>query len=440
MADRVPFVPTSGEGELVMELKTLKKCTDWFRVREMKDIVDPSGQIARKEIIVSLDQYPYDFGFGPNPREPDPSSRVSKRVGETLKENWQNFHLLNRGVVVVAKKIEYDNKSQRLRLTLDETEDENNTYGILDGGNTTKRINIWREGLSDQEAEERLPETFVNVQVLIPALNGAEEIPPGIVDLLNDVKDARNTSVQVKTKSLADARRHFDALKTALEKEQYYNKISWHEGQVGPIDALQIVILLMIYYPSFCKAMDREPSNAYGHKESCLDAFLGYSESEPEELEKWIWLLPRMLQLFDRLQLTFPEYYEGKFGKINEVKIYDEKKTERSKKYRKTPEHTLFFGEEMKYSYPQGWIYPLYASFRFLAAPDGSGTISWREDPVAFWDKHGREITSSYVPHIVTAGYDAKKIATNLLCYQAVRQKVTDLFKNELLRKAGISI
>jgi hypothetical protein len=44
------------------------------------------------------------------------------------------------------------------------------------------------------------------------------------------------------------------------------------------------------------------------------------------------------------------------------------------------------------------------------------------------------------VPHIVTAGYDAKKIATNLLCYQAVRQKVTDLFKNELLRKAGISI
>jgi hypothetical protein len=92
----------------------------------------------------------------------------------------------------------------------------------------------------------------------------------------------------------------------------------------------------------------------------------------------------------------------------------------------------------MKYAYPQGWIYPLYASFRFLAAPSGSG--EWREDPVAFWDKHGKEITSSYVPHISAAGYDAKKIATNPLCYQAVRQKVTDLFKNELLLKAGISI
>jgi hypothetical protein len=94
----------------------------------------------------------------------------------------------------------------------------------------------------------------------------------------------------------------------------------------------------------------------------------------------------------------------------------------------------------MKYSYPQGWIYPLYASFRYLAVADSSGNISWREDPVEFWTKHGKEITLTYMPHISQAGYDAKKIATNPLCYQTVRQKVADLFKTELLRKAGISI
>jgi hypothetical protein len=33
-----------------------------------------------------------------------------------------------------------------------------------------------------------------------------------------------------------------------------------------------------------------------------------------------------------------------------------------------------------------------------------------------------------------------KKIATNPLCYQAVRQTVTDLFKDELLEKAGIAV
>ena len=44
------------------------------------------------------------------------------------------------------------------------------------------------------------------------------------------------------------------------------------------------------------------------------------------------------------------------------------------------------------------------------------------------------------MPHIIAAGYEPKKIAQNPLCYQAVRQKVTELFKDDLLRKAGIPI
>jgi hypothetical protein len=142
-----------------------------------------------------------------------------------------------------------------------------------------------------------------------------------MIDLLNDVKEARNTSVQVKQKSLADARKSFEALKSALVKEKYINEIQWHEGQKpGSIDALQIIILLMIYYPSFCKSADGEPSNAYGHKERCLDAFLEYNEKEPAELGKWIALLPKMLQLFDELQLTFPNYYEGRFERLTRSK------------------------------------------------------------------------------------------------------------------------
>src|SRR5262249_40956423 len=182
---------------------------------------------------------------------------------------------------------------------------------------------------------------------------GGDIPPPDMTNLLNDVKEARNTSVQVKTKSLADARQHFEILKSVLANERYYDQITWHEGQTGQIDALQIIILLMMYYPSFCKAADGEPSNAYGHKERCLDAFLQYSEKEPDQLGKWIAMLPKMLGLFDELQLTFPNYYEGTFGKINEVQIYEPKRYERgSKKYRKTPMRTQFLGREMKYSYP----------------------------------------------------------------------------------------
>ena len=148
----------------------------------------------------------------------------------------------------------------------------------------------------------------MNAQVLIPTLNSAGELSPEMIDLLNDIKQARNTSVQVKSKSLADARRHFDILKAALSKEPYYKEISWKEGEGGSIDALQIITLLMIYYPSFSASADGEPSNAYGHKERCLEAYLGYSEQEPDELEKWISTLPVLIRLFDALQITLPEY------------------------------------------------------------------------------------------------------------------------------------
>jgi hypothetical protein len=424
-----------------MQLEDLKKCTDWFRVEEYKDIRDPNNQVARKELLVSLDQYPHNFGLGPNPREPDPTTRVSKRIGETLELNWSSFHHLNRGVVIVAKNIEYDNKSQRVRLTLDEVESESRLYGLLDGGNTTERINIWRKALTDEEAAERLPQTFLNMQVLIPRPIGGDPLSPEMISLLNDVKDARNTSVQVKTKSLADARRHFDALKTALEDEPYYQHIVWHEGQAGSIDALDIIILLMIFYPSFCKAADGEPSNAYGHKERCLDAFLHYSEKEPDQLEGWIRVLPTLIRLYDELQLTFPEHYPGSFGKISEVRIYDPKRYEKgNKKYNRTPVRTQFLGLEMKYSYPKGWLYPLYAAFRFLANATDSGEVAWRQEPVEFWQRHSAAISASYMPHIVAAGYEPKKIATNPLGYQAVRQTVVDLFKDEVLRRHGISV
>jgi hypothetical protein len=64
----------------------------------------------------------------------------------------------------------------------------------------------------------------------------------------------------------------------------------------------------------------------------------------------------------------------------------------------------------MKYIYPAGWLYPVYAAFRFSAAPNETGEIVWREDPIEFWKKHGAEISESFLPHISSAGYDVQKL------------------------------
>jgi len=426
-----------------MQVEALKKPTDWFKISSFKTLEDPSGKIERRELVVSLDQYPFGFGLGPNPRLPNLGSPVSRKIGETLADNWKTFHLLNRGVTLVAKKIEYDNKSERVRLTLGEaTPEEERLYGLLDGGNTNERINKWREELAVEEAITKLPQTFVNMQILIPSLNHAGDLSPEMLDLLNDIKEARNTSVQVKNKSLADARRHFDVLKKAVANEPYYGDISWREGETGSIDALQIITLLMIFFPRFAEAADGEPSNAYGHKERCLDAFLEYSEKHADELERWISIVPTLIKLFDELQMKMPEHYSGTFGKIDEVKIFDEKRYQKGqKKYRNTPVRSQFLGIAMKYQYPVGWLYPLFAAFRHLVtgAKEG-GAVVWRRDPIAFFKDHGAELMKRYEPHIRDAGYETKKIATSFICYQAMGQAVKDMYKDELLKDAGIDV
>ena len=53
----------------------------------------------------------------------------------------------------------------------------------------------------------------------------------------------------------------------------------------------------------------------------------------------------------------------------------------------------------MKYSYPVGWIYPIFAAFRVLA-DSSSEKITWRRNAVDFWTKHGEEICRRFDPHL----------------------------------------
>lgn len=418
--------------------------SDTFKVHSFKPVEDPAQKIERYEMVVALDQYPADFGLGPNPRLPNLNSPVSKKIGDSLKDNNENFHLLNRGVTIVAKGLEYDSRTHKVRLVLGSTPEEDRNYGILDGGNTNERLNKWRSELTEEE-HVRLAGTFVNVQVLIPVLEDRIRLSDPMVSLLNDIKEARNTSVQVKSKSLADARRHFDVFKEVLANEPYFSRISWKEGQSGSIDALQLITLLMLYYPTFSGAADGEPSTAYGHKERCLDAYLDYSETEPDKLEAWIKQMPSILQLFDKIQATLPDYYSGRFGKIEEVRIFDKKRFERGgqggdKKYRSTPTVSQFMLEKMKYQYPVAWIFPVFAAFRHLIGSENKiGTkVSWKKDPIEFWKQHGTDLVKRFEPHIREAGYESKKIATNFICYQAMGQAVKELNLSEMLEKAGI--
>lgn len=236
-------------------------------------------------------------------------------------------------------------------MHLDENDPEQEFYGILDGGHTNAIVNVFRRELQenegdDSDGDERIKETHVNVQVLIPPSNGGGELSSEMVDLLNDIKRVRNTSVPVKKRDLENAKHHFDVIKEALKDAPYADQIRWREEKDGgKIDGQTIIILLMVFCPEFC-THDDDPTQAYGKKYSCLDAFLDSVEKDPDHLKRWIRFLPELLKLHDEIEKSFPEFYNaagGKFGKYKNVQSGETK--EGQPKYQtllKSPTHWKF--------------------------------------------------------------------------------------------------
>ena len=93
----------------------------------------------------------------------------------------------------------------------------------------------------------------------------------------------------------------------------------------------------------------------------------------------------------------------------------------------------------MKYEYPLGWLYPLFAAFRVLLGENKSGDVAWKRDPFEFGTQHGEQLCARYEPHLKNVGNEPKKIATSAITYAAMRGALTDLYKDDLLAQAGIS-
>jgi hypothetical protein len=53
-----------------------------------------------------------------NPRNQDTESRVARQIANGLVDDWAIFHLLNRGITVSARDVEYDNKTGLLSLVV----------------------------------------------------------------------------------------------------------------------------------------------------------------------------------------------------------------------------------------------------------------------------------------------------------------------------------
>lgn len=190
--------------------------TKTFKVKPstFRKLDDPFENEKSKKYVfyVKVDDVPEGVPMATNPKEQKLTSAVAKAIEESLISNDGYFHLKNRGIVISAAKVKYDNRKEEVTLEFD----DNSYHGDIDGGHTYKIICNHKGENLDQ---------YVQFEVM-----------PGVEDIIEELARARNTSVQVDEKSMAELAKKFDPIKEGLEGQPFYNRIAFKQNQIETDD------------------------------------------------------------------------------------------------------------------------------------------------------------------------------------------------------------
>jgi len=303
-----------------------------------------------------------------NPRDSKITSNVAKKIAQSLNDAPENFLFRNRGITLLTDKVEYNNEDGDMYVDFSDQA----IHGLLDGGHTYAVIQDVFDSLED---EDKATTSLNNAHVKLELLGGFTD-----KEEVTEIVSARNTSTQVKDQSIANLLNHFATIKDVLQNEPFADRIAYKEiefnadGSKKDIDIKDILSYLVCF--------DREgfddanhPIIAYSGKA----AVLNYADSPEnrERLQKYLPLLPQILELRDTIYADMPGTYNangGKFGSLMGVNIKNAPTVE-----------LPFTGVKTKYVIPGAFIYPVLAAFRGLIEINGD-RASWKKDPVKFYE------------------------------------------------------
>lgn len=152
--------------------KTMKVRENTFRKLE-----DPFENGAAKKYVfyVKVDDVAEGIPMATNPRDQKLTSGVATAIKESLLSNDGYFHLKNRGIVLSAESVHYNNKEKIATITFS----DELSHGNIDGGHTYKIV--------CEHKGENL-EQYVQFEVMT-----------GVEDIIENLAEARNTSVEKLT-------------------------------------------------------------------------------------------------------------------------------------------------------------------------------------------------------------------------------------------------
>jgi len=352
-----------------------------------KDVSDESPQIYYA--ICDVTEIPDDFPMETNPREQNLNTSVAKKIERSLSEESEmNFFLLNRGILLSVKEVKHENAKGEISVVFEDLE----VHGNVDGGHTYEIIKSHKN--------KTTPGTqFVKLEILT-----------GVEDVFTKLASARNTSVQVADKSIAELEQRFEIIKGVLDKK-IVERIAFKQNEKGEIDISEILAILNLFnlheYPN--NQTEDYPIQSYSGKATCTKRYIEMHEKLGESVEnpyvKMKKIIPGIFMLYNQLETRMADYYSqgnfgGRYGSIKGV----------SRRIDKSKFSSKFYGQDMDYSTPTGFIYPILGAFRSLIVVDKEGYYSWAMNPFDVMDTLGKELVGTTIDRSRTLGNNPQSV------------------------------
>ncbi len=352
-----------------------------FKIQSFRRIPNPylkseEGEKGAEMYIAICDvkDLPDDFPMDTNPREQKMTTNVAKKIKDSLLNTSElNFYLLNRGILLSAKDVSYNNYSNEITIGFEDHE----VHGNVDGGHTYKTILQYRDQLDPGQQ-------YVKIEILT-----------GIEGIFQSLAAARNTSVQVQDKSIAELEDRFDIIKNTLSNESYIGRVFFKENDNGDIDVADLLAILNLFNIARYNGTTSFPINSYSSKKKCIDLYIEdhkqYGETSENPYVKMIDIMPDIFKLYDTIEVNMNKYYRqknpgGRYGLTKGVQV-----PKLNQEF-----HSKFLGNDLDAASPNGFIYPILGAFRAIVE-EKNGKYCWKKNPFSVLDKVGADLVESTV-------------------------------------------
>ena len=205
------------------------------------------------------------------------------------------------------------------------------------------------------------------------------------IDLIADIAEGLNRSLQVDDPSLENLKGSFDRIKEALEGKQGSEEISYRQGDLGNVDILEVLTLCSLFNLNQYPDRRKHPHGLFGHRKVVLKTFLDDINRSDSAFDRILPKLHEILAFGEQVQQVLgPE-----FGKVKK----NNRKTENRVGSKSNKRNGYFIDGELA-ELPLGFTYPLVASFRANVCPEAwkAGQLEWLEEPKILLQEYGKEL------------------------------------------------